>query len=578
MSRSVARASLAGLLSAPLVTASGCAEPPPLESHVEDWRDEVVYQLLTDRFANGDPGNDTIDGIGPIEGDFSRFQGGDWRGVADHLDYVEALGASTIWISPIVQNVARMDEADGYHGYWASDFTTVEPHFGSEEDLRALVEAAHARDLHVIVDVVTNHTGRVFFYDLDADGAEDEGERQPPYRREGYDAPIVFTEPARLFAPLPREAEGDPLRERNPGALELSRSFFHLRGYGDLRIPEQRRYGDFPDGLRDFDTEREDVIDAHVQTWVTWVLRTDVDGLRLDAVPHAEVEFWQAFCRRLRERLAALGKHRFFLLGEIFEADARDVVPYVSADALDAGFDIPLKYALVNGVLGDGAAPASAVATLETARTYFRDAPQRGGIGLSPWQARVAILDNHDTGRLRAEIADPFAVDQALVAIFTIDAIPCVYYGTEQELGGGSGHLGREPLWLTGYRTDTATFQLVSILSSIRRGSLALRRGSLAVRFASEHPSRGVDGLPSAGPPDAGLLAYERIDASSAEHVLVVLNAHPAQASRAAFETTLPPGRYLDALEGVDAIDVGADGTVDVEVPPRRSRIFVRVR
>ena len=320
------------------------------------------------------------------------------------------------------------------------------------------------------------------------------------------------------------------------------------------------------------------MVEAHVQTWVTWVLRTDIDGLRLDAVPHAEVAFWQAFCRRLRERLAALGKHRFFLLGEIFEADARDVVPYVSADALDAGFDIPLKYALINGVLGDGGAPASAVATLETARAYFRDAPQPEGIGLSPWQARVAILDNHDTGRLRAEIADPFAVDQALVAIFTIDAIPCVYYGTEQELGGGSGHLGREPLWLTGYRTDTPTFQLVSILSSIRRGSLALRRGTLAVRYASEHPSRAEDGLPSTGFEDAGLLAYERVYAPSAgesEHVLVVLNAHPAQASRAVFETSLPAGHYVDALEGTDSIDVGAEGFVEVVVPPRRSRIFV---
>lgn len=555
----------------------GCApETSPLETHVDDWRDEVVYQLMTDRFANGDTSNDTVDGIGPIAGDFSRWQGGDWRGVEQHLDYVEALGASTIWISPIVRNVARMDVADGYHGYWASDFTRVEPHFGSEADLVSLVRASHARGLHVIVDVVTNHTGRVFFYDLDGDGVEDEGEAQPPYRAEGYDAPVVFTEATRLFAPLPPIDEGDASRERDPGAIDLDATFFHRRGYGDLTIGEQRRYGDFPDGLRDFDTESERVLDALVQTWVTWVLRTDVDGLRLDAVPHAEVPFWQAFCRRLRLRLAALGKHRFFLLGEIFEADPRDIVPYVSDDALDAGFDIPLKYALVNRILADGAAPSEAVPVLETARSFFRDVPQDEGIGVAPWPARLALIDNHDTGRLRSEIDDPFAVDQALVAIFTIDGIPCVYYGTEQELAGPGGHLGREPLWLTDYRRDLPTFQLVQLLSGLRHSSAALRRGSLAVRFASTHASRGDDGTPSTGEDDAGLIAWERTH--EGEHVLVVLNAHPTQTSRATFTTTLPVGRFADAIEGTDTIDVGADGSVTIEIPPRRSRVFVRAR
>lgn len=546
----------------------------PLRTHVGDWRDEVIYQVMTDRFANGDPGNDGAAGIAPAPGDFARIQGGDFRGIEEHLDYVQDLGASTIWISPIVRNVARMEAADGYHGYWASDSTEIEPRFGTEAELRSLVDAAHARGMRVIVDVVTNHLGRVFFYDLDGDGVLDDGETQPPYLAEGYDAEVVFTEPARLFAPLPQADEGLVARERDPGVLDLSPAFFHRRGYGDLTIGEQRRYGDFPDGLRDLDTEREDVTDALVQTWVTWTLRTDIDGLRLDAVPHAEVPFWQAFCRRLRERLAVLGKERFFLLGEIFEGDPRDVVPYVSADALDAGFDIPLKYALVNRILTDGVAPSEAVPVLETARSLFRDQPQDGGIGLSPWQARVAIIDNHDTGRLRSEIDDPFAVDQALVAIFTIDAIPCVYYGTEAELAGPGGHVGREPLWLTGYRRDLPTFHLIQILSALRRRSPALRYGALTVRFASEHASRGEDGMPSTGAEDAGLIAWER--AHEGEHVLVVLNAHPTQSSRASIATALPAGRYVDAIEGEVSLEVPVGGEVALDVPPRRSRVFVR--
>ncbi len=557
--------------------AAGCGEAPSTaRTHVEDWRDEVIYQLVTDRFANGDPSNDTVDGVGPIEGDFSRFQGGDLRGIEAHLDYVEALGASTIWISPITQDVARAPMADGYHGYWPSDATRIEPHFGTEEDLTGLARAAHARGMHVLVDVVVNHTGRVFFYDLDGDGVPSEGEWEPPYRAEGYDAPIVFVEPARLFAPLPPALEGDLAAELAPAALELDASAFHRRGAGALTIPEERRWGDFPDGLRDLATESDAVLDALVQTWVTWALRSDVDGLRLDAVPHAEVAFWRAFATRVRERLARLGKHRFFLLGEIFETDPREIVPYVSAGALDAGFDIPLKYALVDGVLASGNPPASAVLALEGARALFRDAPQPGGIGLDPWQARVALVDNHDTGRLRAFVDDPFVVDQALVLVFTIDAIPAVYYGTEQELAGPGGHASREPLWLTGYDRDRPTFRLIALLSRLRRASRALRYGALSVRFASEHGARGEDGLPSEGPEDAGLLAYER--AFEGEHVLVALNSHPTQASRARFPTTLPPGRYRDALEGEATIDVPVGGEVELEVPPRRSRIFARER
>ncbi|HJL29268.1 MAG TPA: alpha-amylase family glycosyl hydrolase, partial [Polyangiaceae bacterium LLY-WYZ-15_(1-7)] len=108
----------------------GGVPAPTIETHVEDWRDEVIYQVVVDRFENGDPSNDVLDGIGPDPGDLVRHQGGDWEGLRQRLGYIEALGATAIWISPIVANVDRTPREDGYHGYWASDFTRLNPRFG----------------------------------------------------------------------------------------------------------------------------------------------------------------------------------------------------------------------------------------------------------------------------------------------------------------------------------------------------------------------------------------------------------------------------------------------------------------
>ena len=367
------------LLGAALALAGCENEPPAVSTHVDDWRDRVVYQIVVDRFANGDPSNDSADGVDVDPSDLSRAQGGDWRGVTERLDYVARLGMSAIWISPVTANIARTESEDGYHGYWPSDFTVHNPRFGSIEDLRELVGEAHARDLAVIVDIVPNHAGRVFAYDLDGDAEVDHPvEDLPPYRAEGgYDAPLLWYARPRL-----RGADGEP--------FELGAEHFRRRGIGDLGDFEQRRLGDFPTGLRDLDTEREDVIAGLIETYVRWVLDTDVDGFRIDAVPHVELPFWQRFCHAIRERLAASGKQRFFLLGEIFETDPVELARHTSERALDAGFDFPLQYGLIDQVILGGGAPELARASLEAARGAYRDEPQPLGIGLDPWQARIA--------------------------------------------------------------------------------------------------------------------------------------------------------------------------------------------
>ncbi|MEM9074167.1 MAG: alpha-amylase family glycosyl hydrolase [Myxococcota bacterium] len=540
-----------------IVFLAGCTSAPretAITTNVDDWRDEIIYQVMVDRFENGDRSNDTLNGVDIDPSDLTRHQGGDWRGLRQRLDYIADLGATAIWISPIVANVDRTPPEDGYHGYWGADFTTVNPRFGSLEDLQDLVEAAHRRDLKVIIDVVPNHAGRVFAYDLNENGVVDEGEWEPPFQESAYEVPLLWVERPRLFF--------------EEGILELGREHFRRRGRGEFSMPGGKVFGDFPTGLRDLDTERDDVRRALVDTYVRWVRETNVDGFRIDAVPHIEDSFWPFFGAEVRARLAALGKRRFLLLGEVFSGDPRELARFSGeTGSLDAAFDFGLKLDVIDGVILEGRAANTAARALEESQSLFRPFGHPQGVGVGPWQARVGIADNHDTWRLRGELDRFDAAALALLVVATVDAIPCIYYGTEQAFRGQGGAASRERMWDSGFSRRTPTYLWLQQLLALRRELPVLRRGDLRVRYASSE-----DGFSDAA--DAGMLAYER--ALEDERVLVVLNAHALKTSSAPVPSGFPRGTVLvDQLSAATAI-VGEGGLVEAELGPREARIWAR--
>ncbi len=528
---------------------------PKTRAPLGDWRDDFIYQIVVDRFDDADPTNDQ----GVVVGDLARHQGGDWAGIRRRLGYLSRLGVTALWISPVVENVDHAEQQDGYHGYWATDFTRTNPRFGTLEELQGLVDDAHALGIKVIVDVVTNHTGRVFFYDLDRDGVLDEGERYPPYSPDGpVDAPLVWTvaERPRMFT--------------RGGVLELDERHFHRRGQFITADQEERELGDFPTGLRDLDTENEEVIEALIETYVHWVELTGVDGFRLDAVPHVPRAFWARFCSSLRARLAEEGKEGFFLLGEVFNPDPEVLASYVGPGQFDAVFDFSLKWEAIDAVLLDGAPAATAIGPLEAYRALYPDAPQDQGVGLTPWQARVAFADNHDMWRIAAEIEDdPRVVPLALAIVFTVDAIPAVYYGTEQGFIGMGGDSSRERLWISGFREDTYQYELIAHLAELRKGLPALRYGDLTVRYASEH-----DGLESSAD-DAGLLVYER--SWEGQTVLIAINAHAKRSASADVSTSFSRGtKLVDVLfSGERRFEVEKDGVLPLQLPARSALVLV---
>ena len=174
---------LLGFLALSWATFAGPAAASDATFRSRPPEDEIVYFMLPDRFENGDPANDRgglegdryVTGFDPTSKAF--YNGGDLKGLIDRLDYIQSLGATAIWLGPIYKNrpvqgnligstqTAMVSGVSaGYHGYWVTDFTRVDPHFGEDADMRALVEAVHSRGMKIYLDIITNHTADVISY------------------------------------------------------------------------------------------------------------------------------------------------------------------------------------------------------------------------------------------------------------------------------------------------------------------------------------------------------------------------------------------------------------------------------
>jgi alpha-amylase len=274
-------------LAAPVATEAPLRPLPP-----RPWADEVLYFVLIDRFVDGDPANNrNVDRAAK-----GAFHGGDLKGLTEQLDEITSLGVTAIWINPVVKNIDLPVTGAGfpdwaYHGYWADDFTRMDPRFGTESELAAFVRACHARGVRVLLDVVYNHAGYNSAY-----------LRDPKVR--GY---------------LRKECGDDDLTSC------LS-------------------------GLPDFETERPEVRDFLIGAQLPWARRFGLDGFRLDTVKHVDHDFWQVHRRRVD---AELGKD-FFLLGEVWGGDKDVLDPWFADRELDAGFDFGFQGSALGWVMGRG--------------------------------------------------------------------------------------------------------------------------------------------------------------------------------------------------------------------------------
>ena len=364
---------------------------------------ESIYFIMVDRFENGDPTNDNAGFIAgdPTGGfdptDIGYWHGGDLKGVTKHLDYVKSMGFTSIWITPPVKQKYVQGSSAAYHGYWGLDFTTVDPHLGTEAEFKEMVTRAHELGLKIIIDVVANHTADVIYYD-------------------GVKPKILSGE----------------ANSKKPDWLN------NINNYHNVGI-SQGTDSDFF-GLDDIATENPEVIEGWIKVWSDWINNFDIDGFRIDTFKHVNPEFWLKVIPAIKEVALKKGKTDFAIFGEVYDPSPYVTSTFVRTKQIDSLLDFPFqervsrfaKYG-TNTIELAALFNADDLYTTPTTNAYglitFLGNHDMGRIG---YQIRNAVLDNDLTGALdRAKLANAL--------LFLLRGSPTLYYGDEKGMAGVGG-------------------------------------------------------------------------------------------------------------------------------------------
>lgn len=476
----------------------------------EDWRDRWIYFLMLDRFNNPSavPNHSPFD-----DPNFSEFQGGKFSGVQQQLAYIKNLGAGAIWLSPPLKNFSF--DLNTYHGYGIHNFIAAEPRFAdnpatADDELRALVDAAHQQDLLVIFDIVLNHTGNAFAYQ---DGAQTSFHPSPQ--------PVQWRDATGAARPDWPDVAAIPSPPLDavvwPSQLQENQ-FFRRQGLPDPNGDDT--IGDFSI-LKQMMTADPDLQRFLIRAYQYVIARFDIDGYRIDTIRYLKGDLPRLFGNSMREFALSIGKKNFFTFGEVFDSNAeQDIARFIGRNTsdqselvgVDAALDFPLFFNLKPVVKGF-APPSNVVGMYQNRKNVEANVLSSHG---DATRFFVTFLDNHDVKeRIRyVDPTDPTKFDDqvtlGLACLYCLPGIPCLYYGTEQGLHGASpdkDEAVREALWGgPGFDQASNFYQHIQQITTVRAQQSALRYGRFYFRpLSADGVTFGVSGFPQ------GVIAFSRI-------------------------------------------------------------------
>ncbi|WP_250884045.1 alpha-amylase family glycosyl hydrolase [Glaciecola sp. XM2] len=491
-------------------------------------QDDIFYFVMPDRFHNGNPNNDNGDPERPISYgglDVSSkwaFHGGDIPGLEAKLDYIQGLGVTAIWMTPILRNRAVQPDGFGHHGYWVVDFTEIDPHFGSNDDLKSLINAAHQRGIKIFFDIITNHTADVIKYE------------------ECHDAQGNFLDP---------QTKGCAFRSSDELANGNRYTPFVLPDEQNVKVPawlndpslynnqgdsfwqgESVIKGDFA-GLDDLDTSNPIVVNGLTEVFKDLISEFKPDGFRIDTVKHVDLEFWQSFGPAITEHAQAIGIPEFFIFGEVYDGNPAGLSKYTNAGKLPSVLDFGFAFNVKDVVFESKS--VNQLANLIDNDDYYRDADSTPNDLLN-------FLGNHDMGRVGqfieqglANISEEEKLKRSKLAhafMYLSRGVPVLYYGDEQGFTSDNGDVdareNMDPSKVDSYNdnnligsTQTTAddnfnvnhplYMYLSELADLRQTHTPLRNGDQINRFADE---------------EKRVYAFSRMLPGSSQDYLVVFN------------------------------------------------------
>jgi glycosidase len=539
-----------------------------------------IYFVMPDRYANGDPANDRggLSGSSSVTGfdpaDSGYYHGGDLEGLAGRLQRIRDLGFTALWITPVLKQQTVNAGSAGYHGYWGLDFTSVDPHLGTDQDFADLVARAHQFGLKVYLDVVVNHTGDVVTL---ANGSSYSDIPFRDCRGRFFKAASYVTAKrfpclsARYMPEVPYVAPEDR-RLKKPAWLNDPLNY-HDRGNIDFGSCSTQCFeqGDFF-GLDDLFTEKPNVSNGLAAIYSSWIERFHVDGFRVDTAKHVNEAFFRLWVPKIRAEARERGIADFPIFGEVTVNDAIDLADYVRSRGLPQVLDFPFQQ--VASAYAAGFSGAKGIAQRLDDDDYFR-LPD----GSDP--AFPTFLGNHDMGRAAQQVLaqapglSPAALLRHVLLgydlLYLLRGAPVVMYGDEVGMiGSGGDKAARQDMfptqvseWRTEARvgsapigagssfdvTDNPIETQLDTLSGLRDRYPALATGASVVRYAS-------------GP----VLVVSRIDVSTGGEVVAAFNNgdSPARVTVAAGT----PGSTWSVDFGGGTATAGAGARLTLTIPP----------